>query len=631
MKALGSLAALVMWATGLSALSVCAAEVAEKTPPPSTQNSQNNASCQAFYDALSRVTGASLIEQVLEADLECVRHLEWTTDRAAQRAASTERNQKDVADALVPLIREYDGVSTGGVARLFTFLYVMQDIHYWCIEKRECDGDGDVWGDAKPWSVAAGSSVHGAVYRAIDLFAEHPHFGAATVGHSTVMLAFVRVVKQYEQMGEHLDIVAYWLNRWGSPHSGPYTEMPEFHRVLKGIIDLVYSGHSKANFKSSYGQYRPLVDAIYDFVSNRQWLGTSSQWAMEALALELGRYTRYQDTSNYAYVVPKIRSLVEAYAEDTESTVVHPIWLRLIAEVHTNGLVASNCASYGLCDWLQDAGFNAHFREQLFVDEMACPTNFCPNDTITLYAQSLTQDKLALACQRLDDYSARFHRLFDTRCKPIQDDHNQHLDVFIFNDGDSCEAFQSAAFHRNADSCSGIYWEGDPSEPSNWARFVATEYTADENPRDPDLAIWNFAHEYAHYLDGRYNRSGGYREDANLAWWTEGFAEYFATEVDPHIFRPRHDPFPYSLPDMLLRSGSIPTRYRHRHLVVRFYMENNRKFIDTLLAHIRRGDYAGYATQLEQHASGSHSDWDEWLAAPSNEGPEEEPKVRPAD
>ena len=615
-----SCAALVACLAGLPALSVCA----EETAPNSAQN--NNARCQAFYDALGSVSGTSLIELVLEADLACIQELKRTTNKAAQRAASvratstravsaraasTERNQVDVANALVPLIEEYDGVSTSGVARLFTFLYVLQDIHHRCIEKQTCDGD--VWDGAKPWSIAAGSSVHKAVHRTIDLFAENTHFGKATVDHSTALLALIRVVKQYGQQGDHLDIVAYWVNRWGPP----YSDMAEFHKVLKGIVALVYLGHRSSDFELSYGEHRPLADAIYDFVSNRQWLGTSSQWLMEALAIELGRYTKYPNTSNYSYVAPKIRSLVETYAEDATA---RSIWLRIIAEVHYNDSSASNCASYGLCDWFEDAKFNANFRDLLFVDDMACPTNFCPNDTIAIHAQSLTQDDLALACRRLDDYSARFHRIFDTNCDPVPDDHNRHLDIFVFNDGDSCEAFESAAFHKNADSCSGIYWEGNPSDPSNWARFVATEYTADENPLDPDLAIWNLAHEYAHYLDGRYNRRGGYREDANLVWWIEGFAEYLATEVDPYIVRPRYDPSPYSLPDILLRSGSIPTRYRPRHLATRFYMENNREFIDLLLTHTRQGDYAGYATQLQRHADGFHSDWDEWLATPSNGG-----------
>ena len=596
----GARAALVACVVGLPALSICAAG----TAPPNSAS--RDADCQAFYDALGQAAGTRLIERVLAADLECIRHLEWTNNRAVQRAVATPRNQIDVANALVPLIRQYDGVSTGDVARLFAFLYAAQDIHVWCIEKRMCDGD--VWDGAPPWSIAAGSDVYEAVYQALDLFVEQPHFGAAAVQHAQAMLDVVRVVEKYEQQGDHLDIAAYWLNRWGKPHS----DMAQFHDVLGEILDLVESGHGSAGFASSYGAYLPLAEAIYAVVSNRRWLGTSSQWAMEALALELGRYTKYPNTRSYSYVAPKIRSLVETYAKDAAA---RPVWLRLVAEVHYNELYEhNNCADYGLCDWPQGAEFNAHFRDRLFVDAMPCPKNFCPNDTIAIRAQSLTQDELALACRRLDDYSARFHRLFDTDCDPVQDDHNSHLDIFVFNDGDSCEAFQAAAFHRSADSCSGIYWEGDPGDPSNWARFVATEYAADENPPDPDLAIWNFAHEYAHYLDGRYNRRGGYREDENLVWWIEGFAEYFAAEADPYVSRPRRDQPPYSLSDILLHSGSIPTKYVHRHLVARFYMENNRRIVDLLLAHMRQGDYAGYATRLERHADGPHGDWDEWLA-----------------
>ena len=53
---------------------------------------------------------------------------------------------------------------------------------------------------------------------------------------------------------------------------------------------------------------------------------------------------------------------------------------------------------------------------------------------------------------------------------------------------------------------------------------------------DPELAIWNFEHEYTHYLDGRFNLYGGYTGDPRIEGWSEGFAEYFAKNLDPYHF-----------------------------------------------------------------------------------------------
>ena len=203
--------------------------------------------------------------------------------------------------------------------------------------------------------------------------------------------------------------------------------------------------------------------------------------------------------------------------------------------------------------------------------------------------------------------------MFATKCNPVSSDAKSNLDIFVFNDGRSCEDLESAAFGRNPYSCSGIYWEGDPRDAHEPARFVATEYTPDESPLYPKLAIWNFEHEYAHYLDGRYNRYGPYRgDDPSIHWWTEGFAEYFAAEVSPHFRLPDFQT-PYSLTDTLLYSGSIPTRYAHRHLAVRYLIENHREFVDRLLEFMRHGEYAEYTALMQTEAPKYEAGWQSWL------------------
>lgn len=135
--------------------------------------------------------------------------------------------------------------------------------------------------------------------------------------------------------------------------------------------------------------------------------------------------------------------------------------MRLIAEIDYND--GDRCARYGPCDWYAGDGFNANFREALFVQKLECPANACSADTITVHAEDLGQGKLALACRRLEHHGRGFHSMVDTDCEPVPGDANRHLEVFVFNDGRSCEDLESAAFGRDPDSCSGIYWEGDPS------------------------------------------------------------------------------------------------------------------------------------------------------------------------
>ena len=164
-----------------------------------------------------------------------------------------------------------------------------------------------------------------------------------------------------------------------------------------------------------------------------------------------------------------------------------------------------------------------------------------------------------------------------------------------------------------ADTCSGIYYERDPGDRRTRPYFVATEYEAWENPPDPQLSIWNFEHEYIHYLDGRYNRHGGYRGDLDsVHWWSEGIAEYLAALASPHLGPPPFES-PYTLAEILLHSDSLRTRYRYRHLAVRFFIENHRSFVDVLVGHLRRGEFDEYRAFLEREVEQYSDAWDTWL------------------
>ena len=380
---------------------------------------------------------------------------------------------------------------------------------------------------------------------------------------------------------------------------------------MHAIFDILATGHRRASsprFGPAFGEHRELLNALLDRALERDLLDTDWQFIATRSAVELGRFSIYRDTSNYVHVRDAVRTVRTAYEDDSAFL---PIWLRVVAELDYNdGL---NCELYDTCEWYAGDAFNANFRSEVFAQKLECPTNYCPNDRVTIHAQNLSGNQFALACERLSNVSSTFHRLFDTNCEPVANDFNNHLDAYVFHDISSCEDYSSAAFFTNADTCSGIYYEWDPADRSTRPYLVATEYEPWESPPDRQLSIWNVEHEYAHYLDGRYNRYGGYRSGQDsLHWWTEGIAEYLAAEVSPH-----HHPAPfethYTLAEILLHSDSLGTRYRHRHLAVRFFMENHRDFVDTIVGYMRRGEFDAYQTFMEREV-GRHSDaWETWV------------------
>ena len=560
--------------------------------------------CSDLYAILRSAAGETLVEAVRSGSLECISELEWVSDGPLQIAVSLESNVLTVANSIPEAMADYTGSRNKGIKQLFRYLRIARDIHYWCLTRRSCDGDE--WNNAETYSMDAGSPVHTAVKAAIDSFVQHPLFRHASSEHVDNLYEVGLTIIDYGMSELYLSMVESWLNAWDDN----YAANPIFHDAMLVVLDVVYWGHRQPGFGRVFGENRSLVHAFRDFALDERWLGTSSQWIMQRSVIELGHYFKYKNTTNYRYVLPIVHSVITTYRNRPEAK---DILLRLVGEIHYND--SGNCERYGLCDWYAGSGFNANFRAALFTDTLACPVNACSGDSITVHAQSLEPDKLATACQRLYAEGQAFQPLFDTGCTPVADDRNNHLDVYVFNDGDSCEDMESPAFGRNVDTCSGIYYEHDPSDPNSSAQIVVTEYTADEYPRDGELAIWNFEHEYAHYLDGRFNRHGPYRgHDPSVHWWTEGFAEYLAAEVSPYIDLPRCES-PYSLTETLLRSGSIPTRYRHRHLAVRFLMANHRDFVNTLLEFMRRGDYAAYTAHMVAEAPKLEDEWRAWLAA----------------
>ena len=540
-------------------------------------------------------------------DLSCISDLQWTNNTSVQIAVSREENAITVAEAVPLVMQIYTGTGAGRIKQMFLFLRMVKDIHYWCRTQRQCKGEE--WQNAGPWPVDPGSPAYEAVKSALDSFVEHPQFFGYEAAHGDSLWEFARVIIDFDMEEVYLHVVTDWLNTWNDRHAS----IQIYWDAMIRILDIVYQGHRRpGEFGPVFGEDEALMHAFRDFVLEERWLGTSTQRIMERSVLELGRYTMYPDTTNYEAVLPIFESVRNAYANDVRG---EGLWLRLVAQINFDD--PDNCARYHLCEWYAGEGFNANFREMLFSNTLNCPRPPSPADSFAILSQDLRPDELDTTCRRLHGHAEYFHALFRTNYMPVRDDFNDRLEVFVFRDGVSCEDFESAAFGGHPDSCSGIYYEGDPSDRNTVARMIVTEFTSDENPLDPELAIWNFEHEFGHYLDGRFNRYGGYRgRDDNIHWWTEGIAEYFAAETSPYIGLPTYATS-FSLTDILLHSGSIPTRYADRHLAVRFFMDKHREFIDTILVFMRLGDWDAYTSHLMSEAPKYEADFRSWL----NQGP----------
>ena len=85
-----------------------------------------------------------------------------------------EANVITVANAIPPLMGNYDASSSKRIGTLFLYLAQARDVHHWCLTRQLCEGAE--WESAETYSTDSPSPVHGAVRAAIDAFVERPLF-----------------------------------------------------------------------------------------------------------------------------------------------------------------------------------------------------------------------------------------------------------------------------------------------------------------------------------------------------------------------------------------------------------------------------------------------------------------------
>lgn len=605
----------------------------QRTAPwPRERVVSSSSDCSSFYRRIRTTSGDALVEAVLAAELHCIDDLEWIGDQPeVQYAASSERHVVDVARAVPESMSRYgaEARAKDDVYRLFLYLDKARDIRLWCRERRRCEGE--VWESAETYSLNAGSPAGDAVRGAFDAYVEHPAFMSRNDDHHAgILYRVVSILGRFPLQEDYLSVVTRWLRAWDEE----YASSPHYGFAMLGILGIAYSCHRRpAECGRPYAGETELFGALRDFVLDPKWLGSSSRRILELSTIELGRFSLYAGSANYDRLPAAVRSVRDRHGGTSRG---NGIWLRLVGSIHYND--STSCARYGLCDWYAGAGFNARFRREIFTGRRTCSQTACAGDTISLHAQGLDERELDVACRRLHEHSRTFESMFETQCRPVQEDVNSHLDLFIFSDGASCEDFESAVFGRDPDSCSGIFWEGDASSPGSVA--VMTEKEAGDPYIDPELAIWNFEHEYAHYLDARYNKHGPFTGDPAIQGWSEGIAEYFANSVTEYHHGKGRCSSTHSLTDTLLLSGSIPTSYNQRHIVIRFLMENWRPFVDAMLRLMRQGRYDDFKAYVAREGPKAERAWEAWVdsgcvrapvppPSPEPEGPGSPPSPEP--
>jgi len=253
-----------------------------------------------------------------------------------------------------------------------------------------------------------------------------------------------------------------------------------------------------------------------------------------------------------------------------------------------------------------------HAKGKPTVENVLPHTHTCSN-TLKFRAQDMTTQQFEDSCYLLALQEDYFHQKLSTQWLPVDNDLNDDLLMVVFDDYRNYNRYGSRLFNINTNN-GGMYIEGDATEPNNQASFYAHE----ADWLRPEFSIWNLAHEYVHYLDGRFDLKGNFSDyPTNTVWWSEGLAEYVSLkDNNPEAIalisfggsnRNLSEVFNTNY------SNSSDEIYRWGYLGVRFMFENNINDIDLLRSLTRNANWQGYQEELNNWSAQYEMLWQDWL------------------
>jgi microbial collagenase len=261
------------------------------------------------------------------------------------------------------------------------------------------------------------------------------------------------------------------------------------------------------------------------------------------------------------------------------------------------------------------------------IDE-ALPVNHTCSDTLFIRATAMTEDELAVSCNKLTSQEAFFHKTINSQNQPVSNDLNTKLRVIIFDNYSEYNRWGQLLFNIGTDN-GGMYIEGTPEKVGNQATFFSFEAFW----KQPEFDVWNLNHEYVHYLDGRFVKFGTFGHyPSHLVWWSEGLAEYISVQKQNKkafelLNKKEQKDWP-TLSDIFATTYSDGTDrvYRWSYQAIRFIFENYPTQGEQMAAALKRDDFDAYSKLLNNFANQHQAEFLAWQLAkqPAKQEPVQE-------
>ncbi|MBO9664149.1 M9 family metallopeptidase [Dokdonella sp.] len=543
------------------------------------------------------LSGAALADAVRGSTLEGCLYPLFNLTGAVAGATFGEAKMITIAEAIEADAPAYPGDNSAGMLQLIMFLRAGYYVQW---NDREDVGD-------------YGAALTAAIRPALDAFVANAHFTDADDGHGAVLLEFVTLIDSAGENAHQLDTVRGILDRYGPAMSG----LSRMQAATNNAFNVLFRGHQNADFQALVQSPAGsgVLDTLLDFIDRNRAgdLGTAREYMMINAGRELARFLQYPDTAGnnafHSALHPKVKAVLDAFPLSGSASPGAALYITTasVADYYDAG----HCAYFETCDLGQTV--------EAAVLPAANARDCSP--TLGVRSQALTSAQLDYVCSTVGGEEGYFHALAQTGQVPVADDHNAKLEMVIFHSSDDYVLYSNLIFGNSTDN-GGIYLEGDPADPDNLPRFIAYE----AEWLRPSFDVWNLTHEYIHYLDGRFNWHGAFRDypltaPASAVWFVEGFAEFVSYSyrelVDTSAVTEAGNPDRFTLGQVFDTeySTDFSRTYQWGYLAVRFLFERHRDDITDLFTGVSRpGNYRpGYADWLTPIHAAYDAEFRAWV------------------
>ncbi|WDE12972.1 M9 family metallopeptidase [Thalassomonas haliotis] len=542
--------------------------------------------CDVTTQDLAAVSGKARNDLLKgSTDFDCLEDELWGVQQDVLQALFNEAAMIEIAREAQALTAGYQGDNSNKIANFVLYLRVGTWAQW---------GNADVIGEYT-------AAFNNAAFGFLDAFASSHRFYQTDEAHGEILREVITLMGGTDFSLRYLPQAISWLGRydkdWGYYMQGSFTS----------VLTLIYRGNFDANFRGAVEADRTVVNELDTFLKNNSDLiGHDKEYQFNDAAMELSRFLTYGGQT-YESVKVLVKAFLDKYSVTGAGSAA---WLRMADMVDYAD--ADNCSYYGICN----------FKEDLMAEVLPITHN-C-SSSLRVRAQDLTNAQLQEICSDLSAQETYFHQKLTTNNTPVADDNNSTLELVIYDSSSDYKQYSGVLFGHSTDN-GGIYLEGDPSQVGNIPRFFAYE----AEWMLPEFAVWNLTHEYVHYLDGRFDLHGDFATGNahDTVWWSEGLAEYISKKDrnDDAVAQARDKTHSLS---QLLRTDyndSASQIYDWGYLAVRFMFEEKSADIDTMLGHVRSGDYASYDAWLDNINSRYDSQFSSWLETVQSTDAEEPP------